>query len=119
MEATDSIMLGSIITVVGIVAYLAGVVAGKGSRQEGSSGQPAYQPKIIDMSEPGFYLIRVGRNKIDAIKEIRKATGLGLKEAKDLIDSVPCRIPIAENNPNTEHLAEALGQLGAEVQVRR
>jgi ribosomal protein L7/L12 len=74
--------------------------------------------KGINLDEPGIYLLNAGRNKIGAIKEIREATGLGLKEAKDIVDAAPCRLDIPLEHPQADRLIATLRQLGAEVQVK-
>ncbi len=59
-----------------------------------------------------------GSNKIQAIKAVREATGLGLKEAKELVEGAPK--PIKEGIPKEEAdaLVEKLKEAGAEVEVK-
>ena len=63
-------------------------------------------------------LAEVGANKITVIKEVRAATNLGLKEAKDLVDSAPK--PVKENIPKeeAEELKKKLEAAGAKVELK-
>ncbi len=58
-----------------------------------------------------------GGNKIKVIKVIREATGLGLKEAKELADNLPSKIKEALPKEDAEKLAEQFKELGAEVEL--
>lgn len=58
-----------------------------------------------------------GGNKIKVIKVIREATGLGLKEAKELADKLPSKIKEALPKDEAEALAEKFKELGAEVEL--
>ena len=58
-----------------------------------------------------------GGNKIKVIKVIREATGLGLKEAKELADNLPSKIKEALPKEDAEKLAEQFKELGADVEL--
>ena len=58
-----------------------------------------------------------GGNKIKVIKVIREATGLGLKEAKELADKLPSKVKEALPKDEAEALAEKFKELGAEVEL--
>jgi large subunit ribosomal protein L7/L12 len=60
----------------------------------------------------------IGAEKIKVIKVVREATGLGLKEAKDLVDGAPSTIKEALPKAEAEKLAAALKEVGAEVEVK-
>ena len=59
----------------------------------------------------------VGSNKIAVIKAVRGATGLGLKEAKDLVESAPCKIKEAMPKADAEALKKALEEAGAKADL--
>ena len=63
-------------------------------------------------------LVSAGANKISVIKEVRAATSLGLKEAKDLVDGAPK--PVKENIPKeeAEDLKKKLEAAGAKVELK-
>lgn len=57
----------------------------------------------------------VGANKIAVIKAVRAATGLGLKEAKELVESAPCKIKEGIPKADAEALQKALEEAGAKA----
>ena len=59
-----------------------------------------------------------GANKIAVIKEIRAITGLGLKDAKDMVDGCPKKVKEAIAKDEAEKIAEQLKKAGAEVEVK-
>jgi large subunit ribosomal protein L7/L12 len=63
----------------------------------------------------GAFIEDAGANKIWVIKVIREATGLGLKESKDIVDSVPCAVGADLDAAASERLREALREAGARV----
>ena len=60
----------------------------------------------------------VGANKIAVIKVVRGATGLGLKEAKELVDNAPKAVKEAISKDDAEKLAAELKEAGADVEVK-
>lgn len=59
-----------------------------------------------------------GANKINVIKEVRGITGLGLKEAKDLVDGAPKPIKEGASKDEAEELKKKLEEAGAEVELK-
>ncbi len=59
-----------------------------------------------------------GDKKIQVIKVVREATGLGLKEAKDLVDGAPKPVKEGVSKEDAEALAEKLKEQGAEVELK-
>ena len=59
----------------------------------------------------------VGANKIAVIKAVRTATGLGLKEAKDLVESAPAKIKEGMPKADAEALKKALEEAGAKAEL--
>ena len=59
-----------------------------------------------------------GAKKIDVIKAVRAATGLGLKEAKTLVESAPCNVKENIAKADAEPLQKALVDAGAEVELK-
>lgn len=58
-----------------------------------------------------------GGNKIKVIKVVREATGLGLKEAKDLVDNLPAKVKEGLAKEEAEALAEKIKEVGGEVEL--
>lgn len=63
-------------------------------------------------------LTEVGANKIQVIKAVREATGLGLKEAKELVDGAPSTIKEALSADDAEALKAKLTETGATVELK-
>ncbi|MFK7873391.1 MAG: 50S ribosomal protein L7/L12 [Oligoflexales bacterium] len=59
-----------------------------------------------------------GEKKINVIKEIRAITGLGLKEAKELVESAPSNVKEAISKEDADKLKEALEKAGASVEIK-
>ena len=63
-------------------------------------------------------LAKVGDKKINVIKEIRTITGLGLKEAKDLVEGAPKTVKEGVNKDEAEKIKKVLEENGATVEVK-
>ena len=63
-------------------------------------------------------LAEAGANKINVIKEVRAITGLGLKEAKDLVDGAPKTIKEGVAKPEAEEMKKKLEEAGAKVELK-
>ena len=71
-----------------------------------------------EKTEFNVVLKSAGANKIAVIKVVREATGLGLKEAKDLVDGAPKTVKENVANEDAEKLAASLKEAGAEVELQ-
>ena len=69
-------------------------------------------------SEFDVVLTEVGANKIQVIKAVREATGLGLKEAKEIVNGAPSTVKEAMPTADAEALKEALTAAGATVELK-
>lgn len=63
-------------------------------------------------------LVDGGANKINVIKEVRAITGLGLKEAKDLVEGAPKNVKEGVNKDEAEKLKKVLVDAGAKVELK-
>ena len=63
-------------------------------------------------------LVAAGEKKVEVIKVVRAATGLGLKEAKDLVDGAPKAVKEAVSKADAEALKKQLEEAGAKVEVK-
>jgi len=70
-----------------------------------------------EQSEFSVVLSEVGPNKIPVIKVVRELTGLGLKEAKDLVDAAPKPVKEGVDKDEAEKIKSALEEQGAKVDV--
>lgn len=73
---------------------------------------------VEEKTEFDVVLAAVGGNKVAVIKAVRGATGLGLKEAKDLVESAPATIKEGVSKGEAEELKKALEESGAQVEVK-
>ncbi len=72
----------------------------------------------VEKDEFDVVLTEVGPNKIAVIKEVRSITGLGLKEAKDLVESAPKAIKEAATKDDAEETKKKLEAAGAKVELK-
>jgi large subunit ribosomal protein L7/L12 len=71
-----------------------------------------------EQSEFTAILADVGPNKIPVIKVVRELTGLGLKEAKDLVDAAPKPVKEGVDKEEAEKIKAALEEQGAKVEIK-
>lgn len=82
------------------------------------AGGAAAAPAAEEKTEFDVVLKSVGGNKIAVIKVVKEVTGLGLKEAKALVDEAPKTIKEAVSADDAEALKAKLTEAGAEVEVK-
>lgn len=71
-----------------------------------------------EASEVNVILTSAGANKIAVLKEVRAITGLGLKEAKDLVDAAPKAIKEGVKKEDAEAIKKQLEAVGASVEIK-
>ena len=81
------------------------------------AGPAAAGAAVEEKTEFDVVLADVGANKVAVIKAVRSATGLGLKEAKDLVDPVLRILLLAEQDVSTVHDAALLHAVSADLQI--
>jgi large subunit ribosomal protein L7/L12 len=82
----------------------------------GAAGAPAEAAE--EQTEFDVILAEAGANKINVIKEVRGITGLGLKEAKDLVEAAPKAVKEAISKGEAEDIKKKLEDAGAKVTVK-
>ena len=75
-------------------------------------------PAAEEKTEFDVVLMAAGEKKVEVIKVVRAATGLGLKEAKDLVDGAPKPIKEGVSKADAEALKKQLEDAGAKVEVK-
>ncbi len=83
----------------------------------GGGGAAAAAP-VEEQTEFTVILAKAGDKKINVIKEIRTITGLGLKEAKDLVEGAPKTVKEAVNKDEAAKIKKVLEEQGATVEVK-
>ena len=81
-----------------------------------AAGGPAEAPEV--QTEFAVVLESFGEKKIEVIKVVRAATGLGLKEAKDLVESAPSKVKEGVSKEDADKLKAELEKVGAKVAVK-
>jgi large subunit ribosomal protein L7/L12 len=71
-----------------------------------------------EKTEFNVVLVEAGANKIAAIKEVRAITGLGLKEAKDLVEGAPKSVKEGASKQEAEEIKKKLEAAGAKVELK-
>ena len=98
-----------VLTVAGAAVAVAVAAAGGGG---------AAAPVVEEKTEFDVVLIAAGDKKINVIKEVRAITGLGLKEAKDLVEGAPKTVKEGASKSEAEGLKAKLEEAGAKVEVK-
>ncbi|MEO7701462.1 MAG: 50S ribosomal protein L7/L12 [Opitutus sp.] len=95
-----------------------GVSAAAAAAPAAAGGAAAPAAAAIEQTEFTVILKEAGANKIGCIKEVRAITGLGLKEAKDLVEGAPK--PVKENvsKADAEEIKKKLEAAGAKVELK-
>jgi large subunit ribosomal protein L7/L12 len=84
----------------------------------GGGGGAVVAAPVEEKTEFTVVLTEAGANKINVIKEVRAITGLGLKEAKDLVEGAPKDVKAGVPKAEAEELKKKLEAAGAKVQVK-
>lgn len=80
--------------------------------------EAAAAPVVEEKTEFDAVLTEVGANKINVIKVVRELTGLGLKEAKAVVDEAPKPVKEAVSKEEAERIAAKLAEVGAKVTIK-
>jgi large subunit ribosomal protein L7/L12 len=83
-----------------------------------AAGGGAVAAAVEEKTEFDVVLTEAGPNKINVIKEVRAITGLGLKEAKDLVEAVPKVLKEAVNKDEAEAIRKKFDEVGAKVEIK-
>ena len=79
---------------------------------------PVAAEAVEEQTEFTAVLAEIGANKIPVIKVVRELTGLGLKEAKDLVDAAPKPVKEGVTREEAEKIKAALEEQGAKVEIK-
>jgi large subunit ribosomal protein L7/L12 len=97
----------------GVSAAAAVAVAAGGSAGAGAAAAP-----VEEQTEFTVVLAATGDKKIEVIKEVRAITGLGLKEAKDLVEGAPKPVKESVSKEEAEKVKAQLEKAGAKVELK-
>ncbi len=83
-----------------------------------AAGPAAAAPAAEEKTEFNVILVSAGDKKIEVIKEVRALTGLGLKEAKDLVEGAPKSVKEGVNKEEADKIKATLEKVGAKVEFK-
>ena len=83
-----------------------------------AAGAAAAAPPVEEQTEFTVVLAKAGDKKINVIKEVRAITGLGLKEAKDLVEGAPKTVKESVSKDEAAKLKKVLEDQGASVEIK-
>jgi len=118
VEALDSWTVLELHEAVKTLEEKYGVTAAVAAPVAAAPGAPAAEPAAAEKTEFTVVLAAIGEKKIQVIKEIRVITGLGLKEAKDLVDGAPKPVKEGISKQEAADIKAKLEAAGATVEVK-
>jgi large subunit ribosomal protein L7/L12 len=95
-----------------------GVSAAAMAAPAGAGGGGAAAAAVEEKTEFNVVLLEAGANKVSVIKAVRELTGLGLKEAKDLVDGAPKPVKEAIAKADAEAALKKLVEAGAKAEIK-
>ncbi|HEX4870833.1 MAG TPA: 50S ribosomal protein L7/L12 [Nevskiaceae bacterium] len=121
-EILDAIAAKSVMDIVELVKMMEekfGVSAAAVAVAAGpAAGGAAAAPAAAEKTEFTVVMTAFGDNKVNVIKVIREITGLGLKEAKDMVEGVPATVKDGIPKADAEAIAKKLTDAGAKVELK-
>ena len=114
IEAIASKSVSEIVELIAAMEEKFGVSAAAAVAAAPAAGAAAVEEK----TEFDVVLANAGANKVAVIKAVRGATGLGLKEAKDLVESAPANLKEGISKAEAEALKKELEEAGAQVEIK-
>ena len=97
----------------GIEPAAAAVAVAAGPAAAGAAAEAAEEKTSFDV-----VLKSAGANKLQVVKAVKEQTGLGLKEAKDIVDAAPATVKEGVDKATADALKKALEEVGAEVELK-
>ena len=120
-EILDAISEMSVMDVVDLVKLMEEKFGVTAAVTVGAAAAPAAGGEAAaaeEQSEFEIFLADVGEKKIDVIKAVRAITGLGLKEAKAIVDGAPASVKEGANKDEAEQAKSQLEEAGAKVELK-
>jgi large subunit ribosomal protein L7/L12 len=120
-EILDSIAKMSVMDLVDLVKLMEekfGVTAAAPVAVAAAGGGAAAAAPAEEKTEFTVVLAAVGEKKVEVIKAVREITGLGLKEAKDLVEGAPQTVKDGVNKADSESFKKKLEAAGAKVEIK-
>ena len=120
-EILEKISSMTVLELSGLIAAMEekfGVSAAAAVAVAGPAAAAAPAAAAEEQTEFTVHLTSFGENKVNVIKAVRELTGLGLKEAKDLVDGAPKAVKEGVNKADAEAAKKKLEEAGAKVDIK-
>jgi large subunit ribosomal protein L7/L12 len=118
LTALDSMSVMDLNELVKAIEVKFGVSAAAMAAPAGAGGGGAAAAVAEEQTEFTVMLLEAGANKVQVIKAVRELTGLGLKEAKDLVDGAPKAVKEAVAKADADAALKKLTDAGAKAEVK-
>ena len=118
LSSLDSMSVLELNDLVKAIEEKFGVSAAAVASSGGGGGGGAAAPAAEEKTEFNVILLEAGAQKVSVIKAVRELTGLGLKEAKDLVDGAPKPVKEAIPKADAEAALKKLVEAGAKAEVK-
>ncbi len=117
-QLTDHISQMSVLDVANLVKELEEKFGVSAAPVAVAGGAVAGGEAAVEQTEFSVVLVEMGAKKINVIKEVRAITGLGLKEAKDLVEGAPKTVKEGIEKADAEEILKKLEAAGAKVEIK-
>ena len=118
LTALDSMSVMDLNDLVKAIEEKFGVSAAAMAAPAGAGGGGAAAAAVEEKTEFNVVLLEAGANKVSVIKAVRELTGLGLKEAKDLVDGAPKAVKEAVAKADADAALKKLVDAGAKAEIK-
>jgi large subunit ribosomal protein L7/L12 len=118
LTALDTMSVMDLNDLVKAIEEKFGVSAAAMAAPAGAGGAGAGAAAAEEKTEFNVVLLEAGANKVSVIKAVREITGLGLKEAKDMVDGAPKAVKEGASKADAEAAKKKLEEAGAKVELK-
>jgi large subunit ribosomal protein L7/L12 len=118
LDAISNMTVMEIVDLVKMMEDKFGVTAAAPVAMAAAAGAAAAAPVVEEQTEFTVTMTSFGANKVGVIKVIREITGLGLKEAKDLVEGVPSMVKDSIPKADAEAIKKKLEEAGAAAEIK-
>ena len=118
LEAISNMTIMEVVDLVKMMEDKFGVTAAAPVAIAAAAGGAAAAPAAEEKTEFTVMLTAAGDNKVNVIKVVRAVTGLGLKEAKDLVDGAPKPVKEAIPKKDAEDILKQITEAGGKAEIK-
>ena len=118
LETISNLSVMEVVDLISAMEEKFGVTATAAVAAAPGAGVAAEAAPVEEQTEFDVMMSSFGANKVSVIKVVRSLTGLGLKEAKDLVESAPANVKEAVSKEEAEAIKKQLEEAGASVEIK-